>query len=838
MRLPPTLPAVLLALACVAGRSSAEEPPLPAAVRSGNRDLVALLLEKDPAQAAGPSLIHLAAVQGHQDVAELLLDRGARIDIFVAAGLGMTGRAEAILKDRPLQVRARTGDGLTPLHLAARNGHTATAEMLLGHGTAVGARDPRDVTPLHLAAAQGQLAVAALLLDRGARVDAADESGRTPLHEAARYGRREVAELLLTRGADVNARRRDGDTPLHDAAAAGQKRMVALLLARGADADAADLDSRTPLHLATLSEDEPPGQETMPEERVDRHGVVEVLLKQGADPDALDVSDRGLDLRRSPLDHALEKGRTDLADLLAARGAALDVCQAIRLGKKDRVAALLPDDDTPAEDRETTYRAALRCAAEVGDVESVRLLVARGADPRDGLEPAAREGNKAVVELLLGKVRSEERAGAIDFALRGAVEHGQRELAECLLGRGGSLDNEPDKDGRTPLHDAACDGNEDLLRLLLERGAQVDAVDRLGMTALHVAANRGIAEAVKVLISHKADVNARDKEGQTPLHWAARYGQKDAVQALLDGHADVSARDNAGRTPLHAAAQVDGPCLCGTALHAAFPAYFPAQPADFVTTAELLIEHKADVDAADNAGATPLDGALGGGWLQEPDVPLVKRLLERGAAADDFVLVGFGPVERLRTPLRRNPRLVGARDKDDRTPLHAAAVRGDPEVVRLLVERGAPVNAADRHGETALHIAAAAGRSEIVKLLLAAGADCKARAGTDHTTPLYEAAVRGHADVVGTLLAHAPLGGSGDEGADLLHEATERGHAGVVQALLAAGVDPNARGWGRAPRSTGPRGGDMRRPSRCCSRTGPTPTPAPRREIRPCTGRR
>jgi ankyrin repeat protein len=831
MRLSLTLPAVLLALPCLAGLSRAEEPPLLDAVRSGNLHLVALLLEKDPAAAADVSLVRLAAINGHEDVAEFLLDRGARIDIFVAAGLGMTGRVDVILESRPLLIRARTSDGLTPLtyagltplHLAARNGHTATTEVLLAHAAPVGVQDWQGHTPLHLAAAHGRAAVAALLLDRGARAGAADDAGRTPLHEAARYGRREVTKLLLTSGADVNARQADHGTPLHDAAAAGQTGTVALLLARGADADAATLDGRTPLHLAILSEDESQDQEAVPEEGVDRRGVVVLLLKQDIDLDARDETGK------SPLDYALEKGRTDLADLLADRGAALDVCQAIRLGKKDRVAALLAEvGDRPAKDRETAYRVALECAAEVGDVDSVRVLVARGADPRDGLGPAAREGNTAVVELLLDKVREEERAGAIGWGLGVAVEHGQTELAERLLGRGASLDGWADGEGRTllhraaedgnpklvrlllthkadvravdrarrtPLHAAAVSGDPEVLRLLLKRGAPVDAADRLGMTALHIAANRGLAEAVRILLTHKANVNPRDNEGRTPLHWAAGYGQKDAVRALLDGHADVNARDNRGRTPLLYAARVQGPFLCGTALHAAFPAFFPSQPNEFVAAAELLIEHKAGVDAADNAGVTSVEEALGGP-LQEPDTPMLKLLLERGAAADIFALVAFGPADQVRARLERSPRLVGSRDKDGQTPLHIAAAAGRIDIVKLLLEKNPRlVELRGKGDQTPLHIAAAAGRNDIVKLLLASGADRKARAGTDRTTPLYEAAVRGHAEVVRTLLAHDPLGRHDDEGPRLLHEAAERGHVGVVQALLTAGVDANARGW-------------------------------------------
>ena len=143
---------------------------------------------------------------------------------------------------------------LSPLHSAARFGREDLAEMLIARGADVHTPDePAGHTALHLAAQYGQAAVASVLVARGADVNATTKFGRTPLHDAVSglagtsdlEGRLEVVKLLISRGADVNARQRgSGRTPLDEAASSGnpvnKQRMTELLLAAGAEPGPAD----------------------------------------------------------------------------------------------------------------------------------------------------------------------------------------------------------------------------------------------------------------------------------------------------------------------------------------------------------------------------------------------------------------------------------------------------------------------------------------------------------------------------------------------------------------------------------------------------------------------
>ncbi|UNQ73406.1 ankyrin repeat domain-containing protein [Infirmifilum sp. NZ] len=99
------------------------------------------------------------------------------------------------------------------------------------------------------------------------------------------------------------------------------------------------------------------------------------------------------------------------------------------------------------------------------------------------------------------------------------------------------------------LHFAAGIGDLEKIRMLLERGADINARDNIGWTPLHFAAIAGKLDVARLLIEKGADVNARGVFGDTPLHYAAMNGHLDVVKLLVDSGADVDARDEYGRTP-------------------------------------------------------------------------------------------------------------------------------------------------------------------------------------------------------------------------------------------------------------------------------------------------
>lgn len=170
------------------------------ALLEGHADLLPVRNER------GDSLLLAAAYQGKREVLDVLLRRGAEATLHEAAAAGLADRARAHLDARPDELRTYSHDGFTPLHLAAFFGHEDLARLLLDRGADVNARSrnttfARDNTPLHAAAANRQVDVAALLLERGADVNAKDGHGFTPLALAANSKSDLLMLMLLERGA-------------------------------------------------------------------------------------------------------------------------------------------------------------------------------------------------------------------------------------------------------------------------------------------------------------------------------------------------------------------------------------------------------------------------------------------------------------------------------------------------------------------------------------------------------------------------------------------------------------------------------------------------------------
>ncbi|XP_048247938.1 ankyrin repeat domain-containing protein 50-like, partial [Haliotis rufescens] len=281
--------------------------------------------------------------------------------------------------------------------------------------------------------------------------------------------------------------------------------------------------------------------------------------------------------------------------------------------------------------------------------------------------------------------------------LHDAACQGQREVVEVLLQNKANVD-EKRQDGSTPLHEAAYEGHREVVDVLLQNKANVDEKDKEGSTPLNDAAYQGHREVVDVLLQSKANVDEKDKEGRTPLHRAAWQGHRVVVEVLLQNKANVDEKDKEGRTPLHDAAY-DG----------------------HREVVEVLLQNKANVDEKDEEGSTPLNHAAYRGHREVVDV-----LLQNKANVDE-------------------------KDKEGRTPLHRAAWQGHRLVVEVLLQNKANVDEKDKEGSTPLQDAAYDGHREVVEVLLQnkANVDEKDEGGS---TPLYNAAWQGHRVVVEVLL--------------------------------------------------------------------------------------
>jgi ankyrin repeat protein len=761
------------------------------AAASGNRiELVQQLLSRgaDPRrrESEGTHALDWAAQNGHAAVVELLLahDRellelpgfGDRTALIAAAGNGHLDLVEGLL-GRGSDVRRRRASGAHALDAAAQDGHAAVVERLLAH-------DPQLLdlpgaggrTALMAAAANNREEVVRALLARGADPHLRESEGTRALDWACQRGFQATAELLLAHDPGLLDLPGYGErTALIAAACNGHAPLVGWLLVQGADPRRRESEGTHALDWAAQE---------------GHQAVVDLLL--GHDPGLLDLPGYG---ERTALIAAADNGHAELVALLLARGAdvhrrrasgahALD--SAAQGGHAAVVELLLAHDpgllDLPGREE----RSALIAAAGAGHVPLVRSLLGRGADPRlresDGtraLDWAAQKGLLAVVEQLL-----EHDPGLLDLpgygdrtALIAAAAHSHVELVRWLLDRGadprlrtpegGSALDCAAQSGDLPLADALLTHDPGLLELpgYHER------------TALIAAASNAHAELVGVLLSRGADPRKRETSGTRALDWAAQKGYQEVVQRLVEH--DPALLDLPGydeRTALMAAAANN-----------------------HVELARWLLERGADPRLRESEGARALDWASQNGHqgavecLLDADPGLLdlpgygERTALMAAASNGHSQLVWWLLSRGADPRVREPEGTHAFD-------WAAQNGHELAVVHLLEEDPDLLDLPGYHERTALSAAASNGHDSLVRRLLALGADPRRRrTGGAHALDL--AAESGHQAVVESLLAHDPslleLPGYGERTA--LSAAAGTGHVDVVRELLVRGADPRRR---------------------------------------------
>jgi ankyrin repeat protein len=433
---------------------------------------------------------------------------GAQSPLVDAIKAGDTAGIRALIDTR-VDVNAAEPDGTTPLHRAVDRDATDIVQMLVRAGANVKAANRYGATPLWLASVNGNARTMAMLLEAGADASAANAEGETALMVAARTGKPDAVSALLARGADPNAKEGwRGQTALMWAAAEGHAAVIDTLVARGADLKARSTAGFTALLFAA---------------REGRIAAVETLLKAGAD-----IND-SLPVRR-------------------------------RAGQ--------PQGQPPAAP-EVGLDAFLLAAANAHYELAARLLD-RGVDPN-----AAPQGYTALHQV--SWVRKAGIAGSNNPAPPGSGSMDSLTFVRTLVAKGARLDARVRKRpsmgvttlnsiGATPFLLAARTADAPLMKLLAELGADPRLANEDGSTPLMVAAGLGtnapgedpgtepeVLEAVKVALELGNDLNAVDTNGETAMHGAAYKHVPSVVRYLAEKGArvDVWNRPNSkGWTPL------------------------------------------------------------------------------------------------------------------------------------------------------------------------------------------------------------------------------------------------------------------------------------------------
>ncbi len=503
--------------------------------------------------------------------------------------------------------------------------------------------------------------------------------------DAAMQGNRDAVASLLKSGADVNTAQGDGMTALHWAVQKGDVDLTKTLLYAGANVRATTrIGGYTPLLIASKN-----GNAAM----------IETLVGSGADVNTMTASGA------TALMFASQSGYADAVSALIAHGADVNVAEKVK------------------------GETALTFAAAYGRADVIRVLTAHGANPKVTTK---------VMDLAAFNKEEQERF---------AMFQQQQQAANARGGRGGAA-AEPQRGGRgfNPNAKPGIERQYNYTELVAYWG---------GVAPLHLAARQGHLDAAKALIDGGADVNQRAEGDQgTPMLVATINGHFDLAKMFLEKGADPNIAEHNGATPLYAALNCQWSAKALYPQPRAFEqqqtTYLDlmkilldkgADPNVRLTKKIWYSQYDFDQSGVDEIGATPFWRAA-----YASDVDAMKLLMSHGADSNIPTSKGAG---------RPRTGDIGERAVQDISPmppipvggpgvppLLAAAGQGYGEgfaanhhkfapggmltAVKYLVEElHADVNAREHEGNTALHNAAARGDNEMIKYLIEKGADPK-----------------------------------------------------------------------------------------------------------------
>jgi ankyrin repeat protein/serine/threonine protein kinase len=452
----------------------------------------------------------------------------------------------------------------------------------------------------------------------------------------------------------------------------------------------------------------------------------------------------------------------------------------------------------------------LHFAAGFDRIEVAQTLIAKGADINAQSELSVDMWTPFWSYKSVMSLRVDHRGTTPLFFVRST------EMAKLLIAKGANV-NAKNKDSMTPLHTAR---SKAIAKILLAAGAKINikeenARNGKSTTLLHIAAKMGFKELAQQLIKDGANVAIGDVRKRTPLHYAATK----EVAALLV--LNINARDESGDTSLHLAVHDNRPEIVSfliangaklnveniegnTPLHLAIQ-YNHLHP-DFthnrLEIVSFLIDNGAKVNVKNNNGQTPLHIAVFNKRFPTLDNTqnIEGLLLENGAEIniqDNHkttpldIAVDLQLEDTVALLISKHPD-VNSEYKYGRTLLHIAVDFKLNDVAKQLIAKGAFVNAKNNLLQTPLHLATTRGSQDIVELLIAKGARVSVR-NVHGQTPLYRAIALGHYDIAALLINNGTDVNNIDvSGTTPLHQAAHYGTVEILKLLIAKGAKIDA----------------------------------------------
>ncbi|WP_296706716.1 ankyrin repeat domain-containing protein [Treponema sp. UBA7570] len=668
----------------------------------------------------------------------------------------------------------RFADGQTPLHFATILGHTGIVNYFLNEKTPVRISDI---------------------------LQAQDIAGSTPLHEAVRYGRVEIAKILLDAGAKVDALDAVGKSPfLLIIPAEKQLEMYNVLLSANADVTQKDMYGDTVLHVCTMA--------------AVKTDVLSVLINHGAPVN--ERNKKGV----TPLSLAIEKNNTEHVIFYARAGADINaedmegntpLTRALESPSIDMLKTLITPQNVLSKDSagNTPLHIALIKGSSFG---YIKFLVETGADVnarnKDGdsvLFLAVRKNKKDVGDLLLSKnadifASNTENNSPLRIALAQGGEVQDWLITSQTL-------NASDGSGNTPLH-YACEWKlDEAVSALIQKGANVNAVNANGESALFAAVKADSSSTINILVENGIITDTRsnltrDHLGNTPLHYAVKWNSLQAAQSVISLGFDVNSQNLSGKTALSDCCRSDKRQM-----------------------AVLLIQNGANVNSTDVTGRSVLVDAIQSGneemvnlLLEKGANPLIQEMNGRNsfheaALGGNIKIIelirsaGGNPLSRdtygdspfslvlnydenvLRAVLGTNLNIV---DSDGNTPIHIAVEKKvSAQKLDTLIKMGYPVSQRNGKGVTPLNMAITTSQKSLALTLIERGADPFAATITGDNA-LTNAFKNGNVEILDAICKYNARK-TDTAGDSILHYAARLANDVQVRHLLELGLDRTAK---------------------------------------------
>jgi len=760
------------------------DTPLSIAIQKGNLAMVELFLEKG--NCTPDTTVHRMPIalyaysQGRAPVMKAIIERGAKLN--AAAHNGYTLLTYAIKKNDLATVSYLIEKGasievqyssMTPVIYAARLGSYKIMQLLMDKGADVMKTDDEGQSLLHILASgknngktisslniperllnrkdrEGMPAVVLAVLnkrwdsvralvEKGAEIDYSDSEGKNLLLITLDGGSVDTALLFIDKGISVTRKDRSGVSPLHIAAGKTGKAWNSLMIKMiqsGADVNDKDNSLGTPAGRAI------DGNNT---------SGFKILCDNGLD---INSTEKGND----PLIiYAYKKNRKFILDELIKRGASLAV-------------------------KDSGGNTLLHVMAMKNDTQMYKKMQTAGFDVNAGnstgktpLFLAVENNSYLFAQLLLGEkesldLKANDSQGMNIYHYLASMKKGEKLLA--LIEVDEVLMKKADKDGRTPIaisvnqglvphaafflsHGADASGEDwtgcelvvtgyskgrAMMNLLLENGADPEAVNPDGKNLLFMCIEKGDLQTLTGLINLKVDINRKYRDGTYPLIHAIYKKNSRLIRLLIDSGADTNVKDENGNTPLVAAVESKD-----------------------IKIAEYLIKGGANVNVTNSEGKKLILVSY-----EKNSIEVFKLLISGGAMINEAF--------------------------EGKTLLHITVTANRFSFAYALIKGGADINARDADGKTALMIAAEKGYTGTGKVLVAATTDFTLKDNTGETV-LYKSLKTGNggcytiADLV--LKGGAAADGTCPDGKPLLIYAAESGKFNFVSLLLKYGSDPN-----------------------------------------------